>query len=687
MLRRFYIFVALMLVVTSLAMAAGLDNPTTPRQAMRAMTGDEMINVPSVQPNGRPNHSSLDLIGELYQAGTTWYDYQHNGAAGKMVQVDSFGFVHTVWMNGLNSVFNPRHVYYNVWDPSTEAFNFQPGGTQVNASTRAGYTGLCVYPDGFAFPDFHHIIQGADAFTCAFFVFLPTSGAFTTVEPVHQMEGGLGIQLIWPKMDYAIDGKLHMVSTESARSTDQVWQRMGYSRGVPVFSEGFGETIDWEVVSGVDDEIWIFDTTTTIAATIACSPVEDRVVIAYTYSRYDYNNLEGLFIEQANNNLYLLMSEDGGNNWAEPVNVTNWQDPDYNCASGDTLECNKDTLRLYTDTGILFDEYGNLHVVFTTITFFELGGNGLGPGTFAFRQQSGIWHWGEEYQEFTPVYNDYNFYYNLDTTAFLDEGAWQFNAQRPTLAWDDSTDYLYCSIWHYESDQWTEGLFRMGDAYVSVSCNRGRSWSEAVNVTDTDGGQDTPAPGSLSERDITLADKVTYDATGGYLHMSYVLDHDAGAVIQTPPEGVATLNEMYYQRIPVNEIPLTPLVDPYWPALHVDSTGFPGMIVPLDPEECLTSVGDDRPSLRPESFALYQNYPNPFNPSTKIAFDLVRDARVTLKVFNVMGQEVATLIDGKVMTAGAQNVAFDASSLASGVYLYRVTVDGVTASKKMVLMK
>ena len=70
-----------------------------------------------------------------------------------------------------------------------------------------------------------------------------------------------------------------------------------------------------------------------------------------------------------------------------------------------------------------------------------------------------------------------------------------------------------------------------------------------------------------------------------------------------------------------------------------------------------------------------------------VQFDLTRDARVTLKVFNVMGQQVATLFDGKMMAAGVQTTSFDASNLASGVYIYRLNVAGNTQSLKMVVMK
>ncbi|NOQ97944.1 MAG: T9SS type A sorting domain-containing protein [Calditrichae bacterium] len=85
-------------------------------------------------------------------------------------------------------------------------------------------------------------------------------------------------------------------------------------------------------------------------------------------------------------------------------------------------------------------------------------------------------------------------------------------------------------------------------------------------------------------------------------------------------------------------------------------------------------------------FRLAQNYPNPFNPSTTIAFDLKQASGVTLEVFNTLGQSVATLVNDK-MTAGSHEVTFDASNLASGVYLYRLTADELTLTKKMMLMK
>jgi hypothetical protein len=88
----------------------------------------------------------------------------------------------------------------------------------------------------------------------------------------------------------------------------------------------------------------------------------------------------------------------------------------------------------------------------------------------------------------------------------------------------------------------------------------------------------------------------------------------------------------------------------------------------------------------PNKFELNQNFPNPFNPSTMISYGIPKESDVTIKVFNVLGQEVATLFAGH-QVAGTHSVTFDASKLSSGVYLYRVEAGNSVAVKKMVLMK
>lgn len=88
----------------------------------------------------------------------------------------------------------------------------------------------------------------------------------------------------------------------------------------------------------------------------------------------------------------------------------------------------------------------------------------------------------------------------------------------------------------------------------------------------------------------------------------------------------------------------------------------------------------------PTEFTLAQNYPNPFNPSTIVRFSVPNAGRVALKVFNMIGQEVATLIDGE-LSAGNYETELNASRLSSGTYMYRLTGNGYTQTRKMILLK
>ena len=87
------------------------------------------------------------------------------------------------------------------------------------------------------------------------------------------------------------------------------------------------------------------------------------------------------------------------------------------------------------------------------------------------------------------------------------------------------------------------------------------------------------------------------------------------------------------------------------------------------------------------NFKLNQNFPNPFNPTTTISYTIPKSGNVTLKVFNMLGHEVATLVDGYNNANQAYSIEFDGTSLSSGVYFYTLTFDNKTVSKKMVLMK
>jgi hypothetical protein len=99
----------------------------------------------------------------------------------------------------------------------------------------------------------------------------------------------------------------------------------------------------------------------------------------------------------------------------------------------------------------------------------------------------------------------------------------------------------------------------------------------------------------------------------------------------------------------------------------------------------VTSV-EEISSLTPNDYILTQNYPNPFNPSTSINFAIPTSELVTLKIYNILGSEVAALVN-ETLEAGSYVYNFDASNLASGIYLYELKAGNFAQIKKMNLLK
>jgi hypothetical protein len=124
-------------------------------------------------------------------------------------------------------------------------------------------------------------------------------------------------------------------------------------------------------------------------------------------------------------------------------------------------------------------------------------------------------------------------------------------------------------------------------------------------------------------------------------------------------------------------------------ATSSDSTVFAGASVGAIGvhEYSYNLVGITNPGSNiPKDFALHQNYPNPFNPSTNVVFDIPKASFVNITVFDVSGKVVKTLVNEQ-KTEGTYNVMFNASSLSSGIYFYKITVGNFTATKKMILVK
>jgi hypothetical protein len=97
-------------------------------------------------------------------------------------------------------------------------------------------------------------------------------------------------------------------------------------------------------------------------------------------------------------------------------------------------------------------------------------------------------------------------------------------------------------------------------------------------------------------------------------------------------------------------------------------------------------IGSSADSVQAINNGLIQNYPNPFNPTTTISYQIPKDGRVTIKIFDIIGREVTTLVD-EYKPSGRYSVQFDASRLASGIYFYSIRSGNYNAVKKMSLIK
>jgi hypothetical protein len=185
-------------------------------------------------------------------------------------------------------------------------------------------------------------------------------------------------------------------------------------------------------------------------------------------------------------------------------------------------------------------------------------------------------------------------------------------------------------------------------------------------------------------------DSVTISKTGGGGWLRFTLDHPflydstqslviqlehygfggGGTASYIQPHTFLTGNRRNYCTVP----PFVPRgQDAYVVHFGVDISPVSGIEHPMS-------------SQVPKVYNLEQNYPNPFNPVTKINFDLPKFGFITLKIYDILGQEIATLVNG-TKNAGRYNVDFDGSSISSGMYFYKIESNGFVATKKMMLIK
>ncbi len=327
-------------------------------------------------------------------------------------------------------------------------------------------------------------------------------------------------------------------------------------------------------------------------------------------------------------NVYLMTSTDGGTTWASTAVHTN----------GGTFPQE----RCFVDPYIFLDGSGNPHIIFSTLTAIA------NDDELYYSDNNAIMHWSAAT--------------GLDVVVDLGTHLPNWVSDSTTVVGaDQNIGYLGVP---------SGGVDASGTLYVTF---------QGVHALD-----DTAAQG--------LGGTMAF-----YYHMYACASEDGGNTWNTPTDlsGGSTYGWDYTYPSMAGWVGSTANSDDYWAVVNVDQTpgsGFQagyensvGVRVVRAAEEDITGIGTPK-NVLPTDVTLRQNYPNPFNPGTSIAYDLSKDARVELKVYNVLGQEVATLVK-QFQTAGSYNVRFDASGLASGIYFYTLKAGNVTKTKKMLLVK
>ncbi len=327
-----------------------------------------------------------------------------------------------------------------------------------------------------------------------------------------------------------------------------------------------------------------------------------------------------------------FVSTDGGATWSHSVLVMN----------GQKVVFGTDTLYLlpnnFAQIQAAYDVNNVLHVVFNGYAAKSVAGS---PTSYAFP----VIYWNSSDQKLveisSPDIDENPAIITADTTAEYPANG--IGLCYPTVGLSGDGKVVVA--------MWTQPKLVSGAVVVDTT---GFYETEVVGTFSPDGGKTWAAP-------TTIATSVKYSEM--YPNLDPMV---------TVSSGTATANFIYY----TDEIAGQGVVD-----------GTPEALNPwIYKEWSFTTTAVNQKTPVAATFALQQNYPNPFNPTTKIEYSVPQNGFASLKVYNVLGQEVSTLFSG-IQKAGDHYATFDASHFASGVYFYRLQAGNFNSTKKMVLMK
>ncbi|MBZ0265668.1 T9SS type A sorting domain-containing protein [bacterium] len=674
-----------------------ISTPNVMSFDQNALLGDPVIvdippaNVPVSETNWRYHNPELDeYLGDTITVGITSYDLQHNATVGRMIQYDPSyndfeGIVYVVYTDLPMSANPIRKIKFNkVFFEDGFRVNDTEGTVVVNDGHWGGFTTLAMAQDMMnpvPIAAYHARSTAQDLYSTKVAVeWTLFPDIFIESDGVPFDEEG---QLIWPKSVMDGDSLIHVVSKVSEGNNN-----IYYSR---ILLDPVAQSFAMSNPGGVPEVI--NENSGFISADIAMSPDGERIAICDPVVRGIFN--PDVPAEQGNDKDLLVWTNDyRGLDWEfgidNAMNITNFQGPDLDLLPDTTAAC-LDTFRLWLESQIYIDHNHTLHAAFSASEYFYVPDQG-----FVYSQ---IYYWNEEDQYFVRV---------ADGTHWNN---WQVGlgvnnviVQRPSLYKDPDSGWLWMVFQQYgvpgdttdagEALDVSEEGRQNSDIFITASPTgsdrwgrpsevNGKLWFKPINITNSRQESIAVPPGECrSERDPSIS----LNNDGEFLHIMYLVDRDAGASVTETPEGTQTENAMMYQRL--NKVDME--------QMFVDRSEFtPGHPIHVDGAQYWEDPsgwdweGDVKyrsPELLPNQFELNSVYPNPFNNTTRISFTLQQKGAVELKVFDLLGREVASLLE-RTMEGGNHQVAFHASDLSSGIYFVQLSSGKSVKSQKMILLK
>ncbi|MGB3341240.1 MAG: T9SS type A sorting domain-containing protein [bacterium] len=564
-------------------------------EALPKKAGDEVSRTNNIIPYLDDQPGPGDIIG------TTYCDYQANGSFGQRIMVDKNDQAHINWMKMDGGQVNR----YCAWNARYVDSNYY-GETQASPSW-SGYVQLDITKD----------IDPDDQRTVIAYNYNPGPERYSWID----IDGGQ-IWGTWPN------------DPQSPEVAEHIWPYIAVANNnnIIMATGDYNENMLHLYVTADQGSTWTFITDIDSCATLSqflrssLNPGSNKVVFVWTQSITDT-----VSAGQLDNDVYYMLSNDGGVTWDAPVNITNYQP--------------SDSVRAYCNVNAVFDRGDNLHIAWA--------GRKV---TDNYYQASKIFHWYETNNTITVISSP-SYFYNepggwwITVTGAGDFGAWRMPADQPQLMLDRQyNNYIYC-FWHGNDDynDYSAGGFINGEFFVSVSTDYGITWFDYFNFTNT--RSPGAAPGACMDEDyMTLYPNGSIGFVWHDFAFTYIEDKDAGAYIHS--EGSLTENPVrcYFSLWGVHEEQLS-LVTP----------------------------------------TKLQIYPNPFSRQLNINLSINQQGQTKdLKVYDITGRLIRQFDNLSIQPNSSiiwDGTDINGQSVPAGVYFVRLESDQNMITKKVIKLQ